>query len=232
MINKYDALDWQTFSQKKDIEEIVNNTKEKNNIQVTAVIEIAMWVSSIVAENLFKNNTPEFVWILILIVSIAPLIWLAYKYIKRFVKKNKVGSDIPDLMSMVNLFDNDICYYALMAESYSDKLKEIDTENITEIDKFYFIETCFYINKTIYNLSITANSKDNLYSSDVEDLYINRKISKTRLKNIFNIVDNVLLNIENYNFLIESIDEDQNYSKLIDKYKESYTSFKKLFKVV
>lgn len=32
MINKYDALDWQTFSQKKNIEEIVRNTKDKNDI--------------------------------------------------------------------------------------------------------------------------------------------------------------------------------------------------------
>lgn len=226
MINKYDALDWQSFSQKKNIEEIVKNTKEKKDIQLTAVIEIAMAVSSIVAENLFTNNLPKLIWVIIFVISIIPLIWLGYKYLKRFIDKNKIGSDIPDLNSMISLFDNDICYYALMAESYLEKLKEIDRNNVTDIDKFYFIETCFYVNKTIYNLSVTTNSIDNLFSDDIEELYNDRKISITRLKNIFEIIDNVLLKIEIYAEIIKDIDTNSNYMNLLKKYKQSYKQFK------
>ena len=34
LLDKYDAVEWQSFSQKKDIEAIVRNTKEKKNIQL------------------------------------------------------------------------------------------------------------------------------------------------------------------------------------------------------
>ena len=221
MNKKYDALDWQSFSQKKDIEEIVKNTRDKNALQITATIEIAMTVSSIVAQNLFNGNTPDILWVIIFFISIIPLIWLAYKYILKIYKKLKPGNDIPSLSSMIDLFDNEICYYALMADSYADKLDNIDKTEITAIIQFNFIETCFYVNKTIYNLTITSNSVDKLYSLDCVDLYNNRKISYTRLKNILNIIDLCLDKINRNSFIITNIDQENNYVKLCEEYIKS-----------
>lgn len=229
MDNKYDVLDWQSFSEKKDIEEIVKNTKDKNDIQLTAVVEIAMTVSSIVAENLFKENIPPFIWVIIFLISIIPIIWLLYKYLKRFIDKSKPGGDIPDLKSMVDLFDNDICYYVLMAESYSDKIDGVDISSPSDIEQFYFMETCFYINKAIYNLSLTSNCVDKLYSINSKDLYCSRKISYTRLKNIFNILDTCIKKIDSFYSIISNIDINNNYVKLCSEYKNEYKRFKKLF---
>ena len=148
MINKYDAIDWQTFSQKKNIEEIAKNTKDKNDIQLTAVVEIFMTIASIFADNVLSGTLHS-----ILAASSVPIIWLLSKYIIRFWKKNLPGSDIPNSQDMIDLFDNDICYYVLMAESYSKEFsdaKKIKKECITDVDRFYFIETCFYVNKAIY----------------------------------------------------------------------------------
>ena len=230
MVKKYDALDWQSFSQKKDIEEIVKNTKEKNDIQITATIEIAMAVSSIIAPQLFDDNLPAIWCILILIISAIPLLWLAIKKIKKLYNKIKVGSDIPHPSDLIDLFDNDICYYVLMAESYSDKLSTIDLQNISNVDQFYYIETCFYTNKAIHNLSNTSNCVDRLFSIDWVELYANRKISYTRLKNIFYIIDECIRKIESYSVIIECIDKDSNYKILCQKYKQSYHNFKQLFK--
>lgn len=227
--NKYDVLDWQSFSEKKDIEEIVKNTKDKNDIQLTAVIEIAMTVSSIVAENLFDGNLPPLIWVIIFIISIIPVMWLIYKLLKRYIDKNKPGGDIPDLKSMMDLFDNDICYYALMAESYLDKFENVEDESPSNVEKFYFLETCFYINKAIYNLSLTSNSVDKLYSMDFKDLFCSKKISFTRLKNIFDILDNCICKIDALQSLIQDIDLNSNYMKLFNEYKNEYSRFKKLF---
>lgn len=231
MINKYDAIDWQTFSQKKNIEEIAKNTKDKNDIQLTAVVEIFMTIASIFADNVLSGTLHSIVWILILAASSVPIIWLLSKYIIRFWKKNLPGSDIPNSQDMIDLFDNDICYYVLMAESYSKEFsdaKKIKKECITEVDRFYFIETCFYVNKAIYNLSKTANNFYVIYSDDVNELYNNRKISITRLSNLLGILDSVIKIIEDNFDIISDVDKKENFRELFRKYCYSYEKFKRL----
>lgn len=230
MINKYDAIDWQTFSQKKNIEEIAKNTKDKNDIQLTAVVEIFMTIASIFADNVLSGTLHSIVWILILAASSVPIIWLLSKYIIRFWKKNLPGSDIPNSQDMIDLFDNDICYYVLMAESYSKEFsdaKKIKKECITEVDRFYFIETCFYVNKAIYNLSKTANNFNVIYSDDVNELYNNRKISITRLSNLLGILDSVIKIIEDNFDIISDVDKKENFRELFRKYCDSYEKFKR-----
>ncbi len=231
MINKYDAIDWQTFSQKKNIEEIAKNTKDKNDIQLTAVVEIFMTIASIFADNVLSGTLHSIVWILILAASSVPIIWLLSKYIIRFWKKNLPGSDIPNSQDMIDLFDNDICYYVLMAESYSKEFsdaKKIKKECITDVDRFYFIETCFYVNKAIYNLSKTANNFNVIYSDDVNELYNNRKISITRLSNLLGILDSVIKIIEDNFDIISGVDKKENFRELFRKYCDSYEKFKRL----
>ena len=231
MINKYDAIDWQTFSQKKNIEEIAKNTKDKNDIQLTAVVEIFMTIASIFADNVLSGTLHSIVWILILAASSVPIIWLLSKYIIRFWKKNLPGSDIPNSQDMIDLFDNDICYYVLMAESYSKEFsdaKKIKKECITDVDRFYFIETCFYVNKAIYNLSKTANNFNVIYSDDVNELYNNRKISITRLSNLLGILDSVNKIIEDNFDIISGVDKKENFRELFRKYCDSYEKFKRL----
>ena len=231
MINKYDAIDWQTFSQKKNIEEIAKNTKDKNDIQLTAVVEIFMTIASIFADNVLSGTLHSIVWILILAASSVPIIWLLSKYIIRFWKKNLPGSDIPNSQDMIDLFDNDICYYVLMAESYSKEFsdaKKIKKECITEVDRFYFIETCFYVNKAIYNLSKTANNFNVIYSDDVNELYNNRKISITSLSNLLGILDSVIKIIEDNFDIISDVDKKENFRELFRKYCDSYEKFKRL----
>ena len=231
MINKYDAIDWQTFSQKKNIEEIAKNTKDKNDIQLTAVVEIFMTIASIFADNVLSGTLHSIVWILILAASSVPIIWLLSKYIIRFWKKNLPGSDIPNSQDMIDLFDNDICYYVLMAESYSKEFsdaKKIKKECITDVDRFYFIETCFYVNKAIYNLSKTANNFNVIYSDDVNELYNNRKISITRLSNLLGILDSVTKIIEDNFDIISGVDKKENFRELFRKYCDSYEKFKRL----
>lgn len=229
MNKKYDAIDWQTFSQKKNIEEIVKNTKDKNTIQIVATVEIAMAVLSLLADAIFKDEIPLWFAFSTYTISIGVLLYLFVMQFIRWYKKNKPGADIPDLKTMIDLFDNDICYYVLMAESYLEKIEKINKSSSSNVEQFYFMETCFYINKAIYNLSLTSNCIDKLYSTDHDELYSSRKISYTRLKNIFNILDNIIKEIDSYYVIISNIDINNNYVELCKRYKEAYFRFKKLF---
>lgn len=231
-MEKYDALDWQSFSEKKDIEEIAKNTKDKNEIQITAAIEIAMGVSSIVSDTIFCGKVLVAVSWITLVISLIPLIWLGIKYSIRFYNKTKRGNDIPNVSSLINLFDNEICYYAMMAESYTNKLDNIDASISISVRQFYFIETCFYINKAIYNLSLTSNCKDKLYSTDKKKLHQNKNISYTRLRNIFDILDLCIARVKTKFEIIYDIDKEKNYEKLCSEYNKQYNTFKKLFKSI
>lgn len=231
-MEKYDALDWQSFSEKKNIEEIAKNTKDKNEIQITAAIEIAMGVSSIVSDIIFCGKVLVIVSWITLIITLIPLIWLGVKYSIRLYNRKKRGNDIPNVTSLINLFDNEICYYAMMAESYTNKLDNIAENTPSSVKQFYFIETCFYINKAIYSLSLTSNCKDKLYSTDKKKLHQSRNISYTRLRNIFDILDLCIDRLSNKFNTISDIDIDKNYEKLCSQYKDQYNTFKKLFKSI
>lgn len=231
-MEKYDALDWQSFSEKKNIEEIAKNTKDKNEIQITAAIEIAMGVSSIVSATIFCGKILVVVSWITLIISLIPIIWLGIKYFIRYYNRKKRGNDIPNVSSLIDLFDNEICYYVMMAESYTNKLDSINIDSPSSVEQFYFIETYFYINKAIYNLSLTSNCKDKLYSTDKRNLHQNRNISYTRLRNIFDILDLCIEKADSKFSIISCIDIDHNYKEVCIQYKTQYNTFKKLFRTI
>lgn len=228
-MKQYDAIDWQAFSQKKNIEEIVKNTRDDHQLRLTATIEIALSVISIGADNTLIPQC-YIVWIntFTCIIAVIPLVWLAYKYIKRYKANHRTGKDIPNTDDMINLFDNDICYYVLMAESYTQKIRGILHNDVSEVEKFYFLETCFYINKAIYNLSRISNVIEKVFSGNKNKLYEERNISVTRLINVFSILDNCNAIIADNFELIRDIDVNDNYYDLWNKNLKAYRAFKKL----
>lgn len=91
---------------------------------------------------------------------------------------------------------------------------------------YNFIETFFYINKTIYSLSITTTSVDKLYSSNALDLYNNKNVSYTRLKNIIDILDSCIMIVEGHKETIADTDMKDNYYKLFEECCKEYKNFK------
>lgn len=117
----------------------MKNMLDDHQLRLTATIEIALSVISIGADNTLIPKCYT-VWIntFTCIIAIISLVWLAYKYIERYKENHRTGKDIPKTEDMINLFDNDICYYVLMEESYTQKIKGISYNNISEVEKFYF----------------------------------------------------------------------------------------------
>lgn len=225
--DKYDAVEWQSFSQKKDIEAIVKNTKEKKDIQLTATVEICLVTLSIAADNIWENGS-TIVWAIIVALSILPIAALIFKYICVYIKKHRPGSDIPNSKDMIDIFDNEVCYYIMMAKSYSKKIKKCPENE----DVFFYIEMCFYLNKAIHYLSCMENCANAVFSEKYEEIYSSKKISVTRLKNLYNIIDEVYHVINAKKGIIEKIDLNNNFVELIDRYQQTYEGFKERIKRV
>lgn len=219
----YDALDWQTFSQKKNIEEIVKNTKDKNHIQLTAIIEICFVTISLAVDNVFGNEY-SLLWWIVAILSLIPIVALLIREIVRYIKQHRPREkNIPNPKEMIDLFDNDTCYFILMAESYCHKFNKKMNENMYD---FYVIETCFYLNKAIDNLINMTGCVEKIFSKDINVLDGSKVISITRLINMFKIMNSIILVLDSEMKNIKSIDIDNNYLKVYKSHKKRFCNFK------
>lgn len=75
-------------------------------------------------------------------------------------------------------------------------------------------------------MSITTTSVDKLYSSNALDLYNNKNVSYTRLKNIIDILDSCIMIVEEHKETIADTDMKDNYYKLFEECCKEYKNFK------
>ena len=85
-MKKYTPIEWQAFSQKKDVEKIAESLKRQNEFQLSAFIEIALVVLGAALSNIVTNDTHQKrIWGCILILSIVviviPILCFVYKKI-------------------------------------------------------------------------------------------------------------------------------------------------------
>ena len=76
-------------------------------------------------------------------------------FIRGVYKKEKFQADLKKVMPveyLVDLFDNEICYNAMTADSMRDHMMNENEAFEDEIRKFYFIEAAYYANKAISQL--------------------------------------------------------------------------------
>lgn len=192
---KYSAIDWQAFSARKDIEKIANSVSASKEIQLSAFVEVMLVVFGTALSNIFSEDACiRIIWIVILIVSIViisfPFVSWGYKKLQQLKKGNNPLSP----KEAVDLFDNEICYYVMMAEAYlcmyRDRKNEVCAEEAfqKEILRFYYIETSFYLNKAIMELQPICNMANKVFTSNQNTVIINRKIAKVRFDNVCNMI--------------------------------------------
>lgn len=207
-MKKFTPVEWQTFSQKKDIENILKKLNASNTFQLTAYAEIALVVFGVALSNIFIDSVVQrTIWVIILalstVVIAVPLIILCIR--KFCAKKNQ--SILISPKDFIDSFDNDICFYILTAESYHTTfLESADDDTISsEVKRFYFIETCYYLNKAIMTLSPIHNMSHKVIGYTKDEVVTGRLISISRYYNACNLIreiyDNLNQNIEILNDL-------------------------------
>ncbi len=225
----YDATEWQSFSQKKDIEEIVKNTKAKENIKYLGLTEICIAVISMLSDVIREDFTRIYKYLnyILFIAAVIVVALIIIIVIKEIYEKNKSGSDRLNPNDAISLFDNEICYYALMADSYFEIVSKNNAYRKSNIYKFYYIEACFYITKAIYNLSCTEGDISDVYSNCAYDIHKYKKVALTRVKNICGILDEGVKNIRKFYVIMDGKDDfAATYKELMETYIKEYENFK------
>jgi len=217
-MKKLSAIEWQSFSLKKDVEKISKKLYAKNDIQITMLFQIAFVVFGAALPNIFVGIAKQqYFWIILTLASLSLIIRLAIVWIIKKIKENKPGSDRMSTRDFIDMFDNEIAYYVLTSESYYTMLNEAIQhrgEDDKELIGFYFIEASYYFNKAVADLVPISNIAIKVLSTDIDMIAKKRLISLARYKN----VKNLLLVIYNYLEKHKSVIEDGDIIIKLNKY--------------
>lgn len=231
-MKKFSAVDWQSFSMKKDIEKIRKSLQITKTVQLSILGEIALVVLSAALSNLFV--TPESLrkfWVVVIICSLIPLVaplglWLYKKH-----ENQRPGSNLIKPRDFIDVFDNEICYFILIAESYYSMLVETITEvDIhTEVKRFYFIEASYYANKAVSSLGPIAHIAKEVLTLRKDDVVEKRLISIARYNNVVTLLEAIYAYLEER---VTVLDVLENKDLIIDNNHDSLSRLKDIKKSV
>jgi hypothetical protein len=210
-MNNYSAFEWQFFPMKKDIEKISKNVMNKDNFRLSMYIQIVLMVLSVTLPGIVdKIETKRTVYIILFSASIVALITpFIINLIQRVIEKRKISYSI-SIKEIIDMFDNEICYYVLMANSYfamfCKVIKDKDSENINLI-QFYYIETTYYLNKSITGLQLVHKKRDLLLSTNKDDIVTKKMIAKARYQNVYNTIKDIYDKIDEYQGKLSKLKE-------------------------
>lgn len=228
--------DWQDLALKKDIESINKQLKQKPVMSVFILVEIILGIITVgLSAIAIVSNKTSYNWLIILMLAtsvIAPLIVFASIRFSLYVKdKNRIKENKIDVKSYVDIFDNRIINFIMMASSLMDNLRYSSSSTPTEIKYFVLSETSYFINKCIDELYKMGSFIDLVFTNKQEN-----KISPNRLhmaiKLMIKLRNEVKMEIHNIptnekDLVIESYLDHSN-SKSDQKMNSFVTNYQKL----
>ena len=123
-----------------------------------------------------------------LVSAVVPAILiLGYKVLKwinsiRLVKKGKL-----DIRDSVDVFDNQISYWVMLSNAYTDMLAEAPEDEKAERE-FLYREGCYYNNKSMRALYEMKPNFLKIFSDDPEDVLKKNLVDLERLRNLLGVM--------------------------------------------
>ena len=169
-MNAIHFSDWQDMAIKKDIERINSKITIHDNLMLTFCIEFVITVLSVLADRILDNGIPaSVIWIIIASFVIVPLMAMlppAVKFIKNY---RSVKNGHYKIKPLIDLFDNQICYWVMIGGSFSKMVSELVDKNGEEAERvFFYQEGCYYINKSIEGLYSMQPAIDKIFYDDLK----------------------------------------------------------------
>lgn len=214
-MGKFTINDWIAIQTRKDITYIRRNL-EHNSINYAIFADMFIAVLSFVLDHVFWTVTdsdtgkieqvaPSWYWIVIaILLFMVPLIIV---FIGRF-RRRRFLFDIKMVKPveyLINVFDNEICYNIMTADTMRDHLLDGNNTLREDIQKFYYIEAAYYVNKASHQLFEFKNQGIN--SIQTESSFDG--IPYIRFLNVSEIIHNT------YNMLITFARSRSEYTNII-----------------
>ncbi len=189
--------EWQELSLKKDIEKIRKSIIKNQEVHHAIIFDLLIAVIAILIDKfLLPSNEASKTWIfwILLTICLIPFLVILVKNIYTFAKKRQKKYETYSMPELIESFDNDICYYVMMADSYNQMLIDLitqDSNNTSNLASFYYIESWYYINKAKNKLCSMLFKTKYIFSKETSLVLKKNLISLNRLVNITLIMEDV-----------------------------------------
>lgn len=177
------ANDWQIMAIKKDIEKINKILYRRESISLSLVIEVVVSFLAVIFDHLLDpKKYPDVSFYILVVGSVFACLPLISYYCKEgvgFIRKVKLArSGIRNIQKFVDIFDNQICYWVMICNSYNSLLDKAQYED----EKiFFYQEASYYRNKCICELYKMIPVGKKVFTCDSSDCGNHSTVAKHRL---------------------------------------------------
>ena len=188
-MNRVNFSDWQEMALKKDIEQIKKKLTSQEPVLFSLCWELVLALGSIIADHLFDTeNAPEWIWFTVIALAVIPaaviLGVVVGKWICSIVSVKKGKFNVKD---SVDIFDNQISYWVMLSNAYTDRLLE-DINGTNSEKEFLYREGCYYNNKSMQAIYAMKSNFDKIFSMDPQKVKEDSLVDMERLFNILRVM--------------------------------------------
>jgi hypothetical protein len=188
-VNRVNFSDWQEMALKKDIEQIKKKLTSQEPVLFSLCWELVLALGSIIADHLFDTeNAPEWIWFTVIALAVIPaaviLGVVVGKWICSIVSVKKGKFNVKD---SVDIFDNQISYWVMLSNAYTDMLLE-DINGTNSEKEFLYREGCYYNNKSMQAIYAMKSNFDKIFSMDPQKVKKDSLVDMERLFNILRVM--------------------------------------------
>ncbi len=224
-MNNIKFNEWQEMALKKDTEAIIRKLNSQEPVFFSICWEVFLAIGVVIIDHLFNINpedTPA--WIICAVIAILPpLIIIIIKATKWIRAIRKAQAGVYNIKRFVDCFDNQICYWVMMGDSYSRILANLQGGNQAE-KVFLYQEGSYYNNKSIQALYGMKPVIDKVFSNDATEVKEKSLISFFRLQNILELIKETQQTLDgNVNSMESSFIKKQ--KEINDKFSREFEDF-------
>lgn len=172
--------EWQELSLKKDIEKISRVITRNKLITSAFIFDIAIAVIAIVIDKFLspadESNRTWLFWALF-VMSLVPLVVILLIAIRDQIRKRNGAYNVYSVSELIDSFDNDICYYVMMANTYNQMLNDSIKQGDNNVAVFYYIETWYYVNKAKSKMHKMLYKTKQIFTKEPNDVLQRNMIS-------------------------------------------------------
>lgn len=220
--------EWQELSLKKDIEKISRVITRNKLITSAFIFDIAIAVIAIVIDKFLspadESNRTWLFWALF-VMSLVPLVVILLIAIRDQIRKRNGAYNVYSVSELIDSFDNDICYYVMMANTYNQMLNDSIKHGDNNVAVFYYIETWYYVNKAKSKMHKMLYKTKQIFTKEPNDVLQRNMISISRLVNIIMIIEDIRVSSNKFIDDKSLVLTDKSIVEINREYDKSYRNF-------
>lgn len=220
--------EWQELSLKKDIEKISRVITRNKLITSAFIFDIAIAVIAIVIDKFLspadESNRTWLFWALF-VMSLVPFVVILLIAIRDQIRKRNGAYNVYSVSELIDSFDNDICYYVMMANTYNQMLNDSIKQGDNNVAVFYYIETWYYVNKAKSKMHKMLYKTKQIFTKEPNDVLQRNMISISRLVNIIMIIEDIRVSSNKFIDDKSLVLTDKSIVEINREYDKSYRNF-------